>query len=217
MTSLAEHQFRSKTAFISESLRDDLRQFNFLLNSGKPRILTLLGEKKPIMVFTDGACEGANHEVVTIGALLYDTLDSTKEMFGTCVPSRVVQLWQGEFPGKEQTISQAETLPLLLARVIWGGRIAARRVYFCLDNNGVRFALLKGTSNSLANRQLVRRFFEIEIENPSFYWLLRVPSACNPADGPSRLLLEPSPDNLHAKKIAPPSPEFIEAICGLAR
>ena len=129
----------------------------------------------------------------------------------------VVQIWQSEFPWKEQTISQAETLPLIIARVLWGSRIATRRVYFCLDNNGVRFAMLKGTSNSLANRYLRRRFFELEFENPSFYWLLRVPSICNPADGPSRLLLEPSPDNLHAKCISPPSAEFIEAMCGLAR
>ena len=35
MTSLAEHQFRSKTAFISESLREDLNQFNLLLIHNK--------------------------------------------------------------------------------------------------------------------------------------------------------------------------------------
>ena len=148
---------------------------------------------------------------------MYDTLDCTEEMFGTRAPSSVVQHWQSEFPGKEQTISQAETLPLILDRDVWGGRIATRRVYFCLDNNGVRFALLKGTSNSLANRHLMRKFFELGFVNPSFYWLLRVPSVCNPADGPSRLFLEPGPDNLHAKRITPPSAEFIEAMCGLAR
>jgi hypothetical protein len=179
--------------------------------------LSLLGERKPVLVFTDGACEGESFEIVTIGALLYDTLDGAKEMFGTNVPGSVVKLWQSEFPGKEQTISQAETLPLILARVVWGSRISTRRVYFCLDNNGVRFAMLKGTSFSLAKWYLMRRFFELEYENPSFYWFLRVPSICNPADGPSRLLLEPSSDNLHAKCIAPPSAEFIEAICGLAQ
>ena len=35
-------------------------------------------------------------------------------------------------------------------------------------------------------RALVREFFSFEADSPSFPWIEQVPSASNPADGPSR-------------------------------
>ena len=39
-------------------------------------------------------------------------------------------------------------------------------------------------------RALVREFFSLEAESPSFPWIERVPNAPNPGDGPSRISVE---------------------------
>ena len=39
-------------------------------------------------------------------------------------------------------------------------------------------------------RALVREFFSLEAESPSFPWIDQVPNAPNPGDGPSRISLE---------------------------
>ena len=39
-------------------------------------------------------------------------------------------------------------------------------------------------------RALVREFFSLEAESPSFPWIDQVPNGPNPGDGPSRISLE---------------------------
>ena len=49
-----------------------------------------------------------------------------------------------------------------------------------------RCALIKGISPSPTMKQLVRLFYHFEVESPTYSWIERIPSASNPADGPSR-------------------------------
>ena len=68
--------------------------------------------------------------------------------------------------------------------------IDQRRVIWFVDNEAARFSAIKGISATTTMRALVREFFSLEAESPSFPWIERVPNAPNPGDGPSRISLE---------------------------
>ena len=181
--------------------------------SNKPRHLSVLGERKPIFIFSDGACEGEAFSNVTVGAVMLDSVDGHKEMFGCSVPQEVVVFWKSDSITKEQTIAQAELLPAVLSRLVWRTRMIGRRIIFCLDNDGARLSLIKGSSPSRASRILINSMLIAEVDFPAWIWFTRVPTYSNPGDAPSRLVLEPCAANLFAKRISPPSER---ALCNLA-
>lgn len=76
-----------------------------------------------------------------------------------------------------------------------------RRVIWWVDNEAARFSLIKGQSGSELMNQLVREFFHVDGEFPSFSWIERIPSFSNPADAPSRFEPEASRDLFGAAEI----------------
>jgi hypothetical protein len=216
LAELSQHQFHSSSPFISVELREALVWFRVLILTERPRTLSLLGERKPVFIFSDGACEGDRFNNVTVGAVLFDAANGTKEMFGCSICKEVVDFWKSDSPDKDQTIAQAEILPAILSRVIWRRYLLHRRVVFCLDNDSARLSLIKGTSASPSSRILIRSNLQAETVSMSFSWYARVPTHSNPGDGPSRLQLIPGPENLFATCVnAPPDDLIIQlAISG---
>ena len=193
-----------------------MKLFVELISKGPPRQLQVLGETKIILVFSDGACEGEEFESVSIGAVMFDTADNTREMWGSMVCSEVVDHWRSDKEGKIQTIGQAELCPAVVARYSWQKRMRHRRVLFFLDNDGARQGLIKGRSDSATSNTMIKTMVTMERKFQSWTFYARVPTHSNPGDGPSRLRLTPHPENLLAKQIEPPSPEILSSIgiCG---
>ncbi len=107
---------------------------------------------RPLVLFTDGACESISSGGVEVSyaALLYDPVDNSIEFFWkTCGPKRVSLLTYGG--EKKQVISQAELLPAIAARAVWKERFRGRKVLHFVDNEGARNTLIKGSSPSLDN------------------------------------------------------------------
>ena len=154
--------------------------------SSPPRRVLRASVRPPLLVLTDGACEGQSWESVTIGGILLDPEDGTVEYFGCRVPERTLLTWWAA-TGPRQTIGQAELLPAVMARRHWMTRIAGRRIFFFLDNNSARDALVRGDSAAASSRALLRAFYRIEARAPCTAWFTRVATAANAADGPSRL------------------------------
>ena len=75
---------------------------------------------------------------------------------------------------------------MVVLRWSFSRQLTNRRTLWWVDNDAARFALIKGISPSLTMKQLVRLFYHFEVENPTFSWIERIPSASNPADGPLR-------------------------------
>ena len=98
----------------------------------------------PVVIFTDGACEGDNFDIVTVGGILYDPPTGAPECFGMRVPEGTVRSWKSE--GKEQVIGQAELLPVYIAKCTWSSRVRGRRVLHFVDNDSAKFALIKNIS-----------------------------------------------------------------------
>lgn len=120
-------------------------------------------------------------------------------MFGSLGPCKLVKLWKSE--GKVQTIGQAEILPVVLARICFEAELKHRRVFYYIDNDSARMALIRGSSNSFISMKLIDFMIRQECATQSWPWFSRVPSHSNPGDGPSRMRLIPHPENLFARVV----------------
>ena len=216
------HQFATKNQTLSSDLLAAIDQVIIYLTVGGPRRLDFMGDQHPILIFTDGACEGENFSSVSIGSVILDTRTMTAVMFGFLAPSNLVQSWKSE--GREQTIGQAELLPVLLSRIYLQGACRNRRLIFCIDNDSARFSLIRGSSPNLASQLIIHELNKLECHEQTWTWFARVPTASNPGDGPSRLNLVPGPSNHFARVVAapqiPPSiflPQTIGLKVGLPR
>lgn len=178
------------TVLMPESLTDALVWLCGRLRSSGPRRVSGVGSCLPVLVFTDGACEGVDREVATYGAVLYDPSSSPPrlEYFGARVePSLMLEWTGGEV---RQVIGQAELLPIYVARKHWARTLGGRRVIFFVDNNAALDGMIRGYSDSKASVSILKAYAEVDDANPCVPWFARVQSAANIADGPSRLKFE---------------------------
>lgn len=199
---MAVHQYRCHSGISGQAFKTALLDFKRMLNAGIPRQLSFTGEKRPILFFSDGACEGVDRNEVTVGAVCFDTVDNSSLMFGAAVPNKVVAFWKSG--GNVQTIGQAELLPVLLGRIAFREKMRHRRCFIFIDNDGARHGLIKGYSDSFSSELIIRQLIGLELEAQSWVWYARVPSCSNPADGPSRLRLVPGPENLFSSLVETP-------------
>ena len=199
MRALSDYQFKSHSLNVSDDLCASLQSLMIILTSGAPRFIGALGVLEPILVFSDGACEGQEYEQVSVGAVIVDTLSDDRKMFGGRVPEELVRVWKSE--SKLQTIGQAELLPAVLARRVIGEAARHRIIFFYIDNDSARMALIKGSSDSRSSAKLVELMMREEMQVQTWTWYARVPTHSNPGDGPSRLRLLPHEENLFAKPV----------------
>lgn len=110
------------------------------------------------------------------------------------MPPAVLRAWRQD-GGKVQVIGQAELLPAALSRLLWRERFRHRRLIVFIDNDSARQALIRGWSPSLSSQAIISKLLRSECVDQVWIWYARVPTHSNPADAPSRLVLEPSEDN----------------------
>ena len=151
------------------------------LNSSKPRVLSAFSERRPVLIFTDGAWE---NQIAGIGAAVIDLATKQRWVLAGRVPQVLLDRWQNLVG--DQLICQVELYVMVAVRWLFRDLLKERRSLWWVDNDATRFAIIKGLSSSPAMRSLVREFYAFEIESPSFTWVERVPSFSNVADGPSR-------------------------------
>ncbi len=162
LSSLSEHQFRSRTVFITNKLRVEFENFRILIRSTAPRQLQVLGEVKPVLIFGDAACEGDSFQNVSCGAVLLDTVSKSSFMWGLTIPEDVVAFWKADRTGKLQSIGQAELVTPLLAAATWDAVLRHRRALFFCDNDSARAALIKCTSDSPSSTVILRALIKRE-------------------------------------------------------
>ena len=200
---MSYHQQHSRSGNLDRDTMDAILALKKILTESPPRSLNCLGEQRPLLLFTDGAAEGSERNVVTCGAVMIDTAEDWAEMFGGLVPPRLVKVWKRQ--GQQiQVIGQAELLPVLLAKIAWRGRFKHRRLICFLDNDSARQALIKGWSPSQSSNAIVKEMLSRETSDLGWNWYGRVPTHSNPADEPSRLILIPSDKNDQAGVIPMP-------------
>ena len=146
-----------------------------------PRTIDPKGPLSPVLIFTDAAYE---MDTATWGVVFIDPLTGTRTAEGGTVPQFLVKQWHAL--GSEQVITLAEAFAALLARHMFRDCIKQRRVLFFIDNEGARYSLIRGASNTLALLQIVQLFLACSEYDHALHWIERVPSSSNIADLPSR-------------------------------
>ena len=150
-----------------------------------PRILRLEGERPPILLFTDGACEEEAGELfATAGGVLFHPEESLPRAFGCEVCEKVLKSWMDA--DKVHPVSLTELYAVCLSRSIWKSQLDNQKVVVFIDNQGVLDACIKGWSGEEQMKSLLLHFEMADGKDPFFPWFARVPSSSNCADYPSR-------------------------------
>ena len=168
-------------------IREDLRRallwwVEAAVHRAKPRTVKAGDERRPILIFTDGAHEETE---TGYGGVMIDPEDNEVAAFGRNM-GKHLQARLSVAGKKKQIIGQAELYPAVVARRLWKEKIQGRDVIHFIDNDSAKFVLIKGTSPCLESAWLTQSFWTSESEADSRSWIARVPSRSNIADGPSR-------------------------------
>eukprot|EP00973_Karenia_brevis_P039980 5517777-Karenia_brevis.AAC.1 len=163
---------------LDEEIMKALRFITGPLRMARPRELDFKDPRPPVVVFTDGACEGTDYVDATYGAVIF--VDGVVQALGGQIPPKVVDHWRGD--GRKQVIGQAELWPVLVARMTWPGFLRGRRVIYYIDNDSARFALVNQSSPSKMSMEILWEVASVEAEILSLPWYARVPSESNCSD-----------------------------------
>ena len=154
---------------------------NLLLGAG-PRIVRAISMERPVIVFTDGACE---EDGTSIGAVMF-LHGAAPQAFGAVLDTATVSRWYTKL-GQLQVIGQAELFPLLVARLTWARVMVGRRVIFFVDNDSARMACIRAYSPVLPSLQIIMQCVQYDCQHQVSSWYARVPTHSNIADDPSRM------------------------------
>ena len=199
---IAMQEFRasvknSEGAHLDEFACESLRILMDRLEKGEPRRIPCSDIGDPVLIFTDGASEADGH---TIGGVLLH--DGQYEYFSCEVPRELVEEWSSSF---SHFIGLVELYAVLVARCLWGDRLAGARAIFFIDNNSAMDACIKGSSQSAHVRRLLLCWEKLEERARTWTWFSRVPSQSNPADEPSRSCHDLM-QQLRARRVMPVCP-----------
>ncbi len=151
-----------------------------------PRVVPLLRSLPPVVLATDGCCEGkAPTTWAGYGAVLWDPVSSRLEAWGAFILPGTLRRLQATV-GADQVVGQAELLPCLGARWHWHDLLRGRAVLHYVDNDAAKWGLVRGWSPSPASAWLVDRVWAEDARLGTRSWFDRVASESNGADGPSR-------------------------------
>lgn len=85
-----------------------------------------------MIIFTDGACEGEDNKVGSVGGVLVDKSGRCYQHFSSEVPSEFMRVATEE---SSNPIYELELLPLYVALCLWGTLMQSTHVVFYLDND----------------------------------------------------------------------------------
>ena len=168
----------AKLVQLSNEAKASLKLMQQRLALGRPRELPCSHESRPVLLFTDGACE---ESLNTIGGLLY--VDGCYRYYACHVPKQLVELWK---TSSKHVIAMVELYAVVVGRFTWKKYLDGRKAISFVDNESAKEALVKGTSHNGHFRSLLLQMEVAEQDIRAWLWISRVPSHSNPSDGPSR-------------------------------
>ncbi len=117
------------------------------LEKGLARRVPLGRLRRPLLVFTDGACEPSPGTATGLraghGAVVYDPESTTARYFGGQCGDPIMRRFTKE-GATTQVVGQAELLPCIAAKELWSDLFKERLVIWFIDNDAARFCLIKG-------------------------------------------------------------------------
>ena len=182
LKALSNHIFhRPFCAALQPELVSCLKFMRVRLKEGKPRaVCRSLGTCW--FVFTDASFSGDFEG--GLGGVLVSPTGSVCSWFSLmlCKADVLPLLPQEAATG----IGELETLAVLLGFRFWCKHLKGAECVAYIDNEGARYALMKGCSRSMQVTKLCHLFATACEADTTITWFARVPSASNIADHPSR-------------------------------
>ena len=143
-------------------------------------------------LFTDGSCE-ASKCFGAVGAVLYDSEGNLVSAFSEKAPASVMDRL---LAGSENPMYELELFPVLLALRKWQSLLQGAQIVSFVDNDAAKYALVKACSTTQVGAEIIDDIRMIELRCQMRIWYARVPTHSNPADGPSRLIVDGLEDSL---------------------
>jgi len=139
----------------------------------------------PVVLYTDGAFEKNRG---TWGAVVVDPCSGSRWTLGGEVCRQLMDHWSRE--AGSQVICQIEAYALAITLFGIRGLLKGRSVLAWIDNNACLYGFVKRYSPSTSLMRLISLEALMESSMEALLWFERVPSKSNPADLPSRGLME---------------------------
>ena len=181
---VSSHAFRSPfVKALSDRLRQALSILQAKLQDGKPRQVSVRA-LETVVALTD-ACFSSDYSG-GLGGVLVRGDGCLSAWYRLWLSSEVVRRFMRE--DQEVAIAELEALAALVAIQLWLQELTSRHMIFCLDNEVARFGFIKGYSNA----DMVTTICNVGNDRcegcVAMPWFMRVPSAANLADYPSRFV-----------------------------
>ncbi|CAJ1430111.1 unnamed protein product [Effrenium voratum] len=138
-------------------------------------------------VFTDGACEGAEQRMGSVGGVLFAPDGKCVSFFGGEAPAYIMAHL---LSFSANPIYELEIIPVLIAFAYWRHRFTGASVVFYIDNDAARSACIQASGATRHARSLMASVSHLEMECQCKAWYARVPTSSNIADAPSRLCFD---------------------------
>ena len=167
---------------LTPEMREALTQVQPALLMAGPRAIVSLKDERPVVILIDGACE---EEGTSIGAVMIRA-GARPQAFGATLTREAIESLKTRVEQK-QVIGQAEILPAMVAKEVWGSFLVNKRAIYFIDNDSARLALIKGYSPVLASLKLIMQCAAMDSRLGSTSWYARVHTNSNIADEPSRM------------------------------
>ena len=184
---LTRHAYASPfTEKISDALRNALKLLKERVLGGKPRVLSCR-MLDTLFLLTDASFEPESG--AGLGAVLVSEKGAVMAWFGLKVNlDQLSILMEG---GKETVIGELETLAVAMALLLWTKHLDSTQLLVYIDNEGSRYALIKGYSVSRSITAICALAATTLDAHYVLPWFGRIPSVSNLADFPSRQLKHP--------------------------
>ena len=184
LKSITEHSLNNSCKKVSSRCRSLLTMFCNMMESGKPRIISLASSSN-WFIFTD-ACFEPDHPSwrCGLGGILVNMHGHAVQYYSLCLSDEQISSLGGA--GKKTIIFEAEMIAVILALRTWSESIRNSMIVGFIENNSARDIAISATGRSSFSMALIEVLLRSE-ECGAFYpWFARVPSPSNPADRPSR-------------------------------
>ena len=184
LKSITEHSLNSSCKKVSNRCRSLLTMFCKMMESGKPRIISL-ASGSCWFVFTD-ACFEPDHPSWScgLGGILVNMYGHAVQYFSLCLSDDQILSLGGA--SKKTIIFEAEMIAVILALRTWSEFIRNSMTVGFIDNNSARDIAISASGRSGFAMALIEVLLKSEECGDFYPWFARVPSPSNPADRPSR-------------------------------
>ncbi len=187
MQQISQHAYRKPfVQEVDEKLLDSLVFLRNRLASKEPRAINGNLEKF-FIVLTDASLH--HDRSGGLGGVLVDSSGTLVQWYQLPLATSQVQSFMSV--DQEVAIAELESVALFVAIRLWSVQLCSSHAILCLDNEVARYGCMKGYSNASNVGRLCHLLLHDCEKLCMIPWFLRVPSAANIADFPSRQIAHP--------------------------